>query len=427
MKHLKKLMQKVYWESDVKNDILIGVSDVIIDQDSAWIISDAVNGLLRYDFLREELELVFMYPDTIGTNFSAFLKIMKIEDDIYFIPLTAKDIFYYELDKGQFHKLTLPQHLFCNVKHMHPIKYGKNIYCINRFPDLVIKINCETKKMDIFVSNVSVHRDDEIEREIYRIYWEPSLYDNKIIWPNYNDTLTVFDLQREIFSSIPLTGFLHKGTRLEQTGLLKGKLRDWVIGVRAYKGILWLLTFEGEVYQYNQGSLDKVVNQIFQEYGRYSDFNNNEKIILPLFYDAIIVSDELWFIPQYKYQCIKYDGYNNKFELAINVIEDECIGIEREYNLSKAFQKSILLFSYYENCFYVLDIDKNCVYRKTLEIPVLKFVNTNAEFRKSIMPNDFCGFDDLSFLMGLVIHKQDKIVSKENTIGEKIYGLLERA
>ena len=43
------------------------------------------------------------------------------------------------------------------------------------------------------------------------------------------------------------------------------------------------------------------------------------------------------------------------------------------------------------------------------------------------MLNDFCGFDDLSFLMGLVIHKQDKIVSKENTIGEKIYGLLERA
>lgn len=410
----------------MKNEILKGVSDMIIDQDCAWIISDVINGLLRYDFLRKELALVSMFPEAIGSNFNSFFKFIKIEDDIYLIPLTAKDIFYYEVNKGVFHKLTLPLHLFCNVKHMHPIKYGKNIYCINRFPDLVLKINCETKKMDIFVSNVGVEGDDEIEREIYRMYREPCLYDNKIIWSNYDDTLTIFNLQKEKFSLIPLMGVSHKGTRLKVAGVLRGKLRDWFIGVRVYKGILWLFTFEGEVYQYSQGRLDKVVNHMFQEYGYYSDSYKNETMPLALFCDVITVNDELWFVPQYKYQCIKYSGDSNKFELAINEIEEDWKGMEREYNLCKAFHKKILLSSYYENCFYVLDIDKNSVSRKILEFQILQFVNGNAEYRKKMIPDGFCGFDDLSFLMGLAIQKQDKIVSKEKTIGEKIYGLLER-
>lgn len=409
----------------MESEILRGVSDVLIDQDCAWIISDAFNGLLKYDFMQEELELVSMYPETIGTKACAFLKIIKTENEIYFIPLTAKDIFYYEISKGRFYKLSLPPHLFCDIKHMHPIKYGKNIYCVNRFPDLILKINCETKAMNVFASDVGAEVDDEIERKIYRIYKEPCLYENNIIWTNYNDTLTIFNLQRESFSSIPLTGFLHKETRLEHAGILKGKLRDWFIGVRAYKGALWLFTFEGEVFQYSAGSLNRVVNQIFQDYGHYNNLRDNETMIVPLFYDAIVIRDELWFIPQYKYQCVKYNGNNNKFELAINGMEENWNVNMREYNFGKALNNRLLLFSYYEDCFYVLDTDKNCACKRILEIPLLKFVNSNAEYRKKIIPNDFCGFDDLRFLIGLTIQEQDKTVSKEKTIGEKIYGLSE--
>ena len=48
------------------NEILKSIQDAIIDKDGMWMIANSFKWLLKYDFLKEELELIARYPETIG-------------------------------------------------------------------------------------------------------------------------------------------------------------------------------------------------------------------------------------------------------------------------------------------------------------------------------------------------------------------------
>lgn len=405
----------------MKKNILRAVSDVIIDDDFAWIISDAFNGLLKYSVLKDELELVCMYPDLIGTKRAAFSKIIKVQDEIFFIPLTATDIFYYRITEGRFYKLNIPSNYFYANKNIHAIEYNNFIYCINRFSDFVMKIEPITKEISFFIAPVIEGREEEIEREIYRLYKAPCLYENKIIWSNYDEFLTVFDLQSETFSSIPVKGLIYGDTRLSMSEKFSSKkLRDWIIGVSVYKNMLWLFTFEGKVYQYHQEKIDEVESSEFGE--RNAELYDNEKnAVLPYFCGLVSVNDELWFIPQYRSHCIKYNGNRNRYELALQESAQIWSENQREYSLCKVIDKKILLFSYCENCFYIFDTEEKCVYRKQVELDLEKFVRSNLECRRLMMLNTFYGMDDLPSLFWLIDNGKEKASSENSSIGEDIY------
>ena len=180
-------------------DILNGVRDVIIDEDGMWIISDIWNCFFKYNFSSQKLNFIAMFPESIETNYFAFSRIIKLGNEIFFIPSMAKDIYYYNLDANKFGKLNIDTSVLKSELNMGVVIEGDFIYCINRSPDVVFQINAVTKESKMFWPNISQYINKKIEDIIYTYYWNPCCYDGKIIWSNYNNLLTIFDIKKECF------------------------------------------------------------------------------------------------------------------------------------------------------------------------------------------------------------------------------------
>lgn len=400
----------------VRNMILKGVQDVLIEKNCAWIIANSIDWLLKYDIPQKKLELVAPYPEDIGTDHNPFSKIVKLENEIYFIPQTAKDIFCYNLEKNEFNKLNAP---------IDPIRYSHNIqtivkdkvlYCVERFPDSIVKIDTVSKSIKVFEFDNNPYVKKNIESEIYRLYKSLCLHNGKIIWPNYKNILTAFDIELEEFSVETLDGLSQE--RVERMDKNKNiKLEDWIIGVQSFQNSLWLFSFEGKIYQYND-KIRKIEKTFADNYNKDTD-----KLEVSVFRESVLLEDELWFIPQYKNKCVKYNSNAKQFEIVMDSYIGTWDGYERDYTVCKAVDKQkILAFSYYENCFYLLDIKQDLVHKKKLRIPIEEFIKEPA-FYQSIVDNNQYRFDDLDFLWKeMQCRKRIQQENYKNSIvGKKIY------
>ena len=83
-------------------DLLSGVRDVFIEGNYMWIISDNFNCLFGYDFTEQRLDLITVFPETIGAPNMAFHTLMKVQNEIYLFPLTANGIYIFDLLKKDF-------------------------------------------------------------------------------------------------------------------------------------------------------------------------------------------------------------------------------------------------------------------------------------------------------------------------------------
>lgn len=401
------------------NMILKGVQDVLIEEKYVWIIANSIDWLLRYDISQKKLELVAPYPEDVGTDHNPFSKIVKLEDEIYFIPQTAKDIFFYDLNKKVFCKLNVPIDHTRYAHNIQTIVKGKVIYCIDRFPDFVIKIDTVSKKYKVFNFDDNLYINKTAESKIYRSYKGLCLHNEKIIWSNYGNILTVFDIEHEEFSVEVMDGLSQeKVKRINKD--LNIELKDWIIGVHSFKNMLWLFSFEGRIYQYNDKT-HKIENRFFGDYNI-----NTDNLEVSVFRDIVPLGDELWFIPQYKNKCVKYSSNTNQFETGMDSYIQTWEGYERDYTLCKAVNKQeILVFSYYENCFYHLDTKQNLVHKKKLKVPVGEFIKEPV-FNHSMVDGNLYKFDDLDFLYKEIsCRKEDKQLNCLNSvIGKNIYECL---
>ena len=91
----------------MSGEILKAVTDIIFDKDDVWIISDEWNCLFRYNLPEKNLELETVFPKAPGTDYGAFSKILKLKNEIYFIPFKAKNIFYYNLIEKEMHAMDI--------------------------------------------------------------------------------------------------------------------------------------------------------------------------------------------------------------------------------------------------------------------------------------------------------------------------------
>lgn len=405
----------------MKHEVLKTVRDVIIDEDCMWIITSTLNCLFKYSFLRHALELTAVFPEIMRTDFEPFTKIVKKENEIYFIPRMANDIFYYNINDRSFHELCVPFNNFQTSKNIGVVTYGDKIYCVNRFPDAVIKIDTITKNTEIFNANINQSPNKDIESKIYRKYIDPCLFQNKIIWPNYNNILTIFDIENESFSLEILEGMPHE--RIERLrDIFEEKIEDFIVGIRAFEGKLWLCTHEGKICQYNDG-LIKIEDKIVDSYAHYED-DFRSRII----YDIVPLKDELWFIPAYKNRCIKYNSNTKQFEEALDNYVENWEGYRRSYSLCKVINnRVILLYSYYENCFYILDTENDSVCKKTIELPYAKFASEDYNFEQMVFKDKIYSFDNLEFLFNKECQQNEKEQKKlTQNIGQQIFEALKR-
>lgn len=395
------------------------VRDVIIDDNCMWIITDNLNSLLKYDFTSGELELEAVFPEMMRSDNGAFSKILKLGDEIYFIPRVANGIIYYNLLEKRFYELKIPFDGFQEEKNMNAVVYGKYIYCINRFPDMVIKIDSVTKETNIYFADVDTKTDRSVENKIYCTYRFICLHHGKIIWPNYYNVLTMFDIENERFSTDVLTDFPCE--KMENSQNLYGmELNDWIAGVKSFDDMLWLCSHKDKWYLYQDG-LQRVDNTLFSKcLDSYyaADIKDGPYII---FLDIVTLGDELWFIPAYQNKCIIYDKKTKQFVEALDDYVKNWRVVRREYSTYKPWgSHKILLYSYFENCFYVIDKESNSVSRKEIKFPYGKFIKENAYFEQLFIKGNMYCFDDLEYLLNEVKRSSEK--EKKDLLGNRNIG-----
>lgn len=407
--------------------ILECVNDVIVDENCMWIISDAWNCLFKYDFIKEVLQCTVVFPEELQDGSLLFSKIVKLQDEIYFIPRTAKNIFFYDLLKQRFQNLNVQADFLHDDQNRDVIIQNEYIYCINRFPDTILKINSDTKEVKLFKANNDQYINEKIERKIYRDYNTNSacLYKGKIIWPNYNNILTIFDTQREEFSVHMLRELPQEKIERLQEEYEEKEMSDWLISVKNYNDILFLISYGGKVYSYDDKT-NKVEEELF---GNDIDKNAYE-FVLPFFANAIQIKEDLYFIPQYRNKCMKYNYNTKKYEEVIDNYLENWNGYKREYTVCIALnEQKILLYSYHENCFYILDIENNSVAKKEIVIPYLDWLKNDSPFSQLIPDFEkkkMLGKEGYWLYQLCNMSENERILKSNVNIGERIYKELDK-
>lgn len=400
--------------------ILKGLADGVIDGDTMWIVTDSMGCLFRYSFSKGELELEAVFPEPLVNVRGAFEQMVKLGNEIYLIPRMAEGIYCYHLTEKRFCKLNVSFEGFLDDKKMRAVVQGNYIYCINRFPDVVIRIDSVTKEIHMFRNDTKQYEKEDIERIVYRIYKEPCLYQGKIIWSNYNNILTVFHTEKESFCTITLeTGPCGRIERFR--GVFEEDLEDFIVGISVFEDRLWLFSFEGKIFQYGNG-IKKIGNKLLDNYTQYIDA---DKLIQYIISNMIVLNKELWLIPSYRNKCIKYNN-PEQYEEAFRDYVENWKGHRREYTLCKIWNEvNILLYSYWDSCFYVLDTKTDSVNKMAIHVPYAKLARENPEFERILLQDGFYGFDDLEYLCEKLSagdrggEGQKKLSS--DTIGKRIY------
>lgn len=410
----------------MKNTVINGINDVIPDENCMWIISDELPCLFRYDYLTREIELKAIFPEEVNI-ICPFSRMIKMENEIYFIPWVVKDIYYYDITKNELYKLDIPFKDFSsdNWRKTEAVVEGGNLYCINRIPDAVIEIDPVTKEVKTFQIDMQLYADRLLPCDGWTVYSGPCVYQEKIIWTNYKNILSIFDIRTKEFSMEEIQGVSKEGPKR-----LSNAAEDYIFGVKNFKEALWLFTFEGRVYRYDS-TTHKIEDKSFEDYVYYDD---DDGMVVCFLYEIVPLENELFLIPSYKNKCIKYNGSTDQYEEIIKDYTQNWEYDKRFYTMCKVINsKKILLYSYNENIFYVLDTDKNSTQKWKIEEPWTKFISQNPLFAQAV--SKFCTrdylyvFDDLDWLIQSVSANDKKKEGKLSIgiVGEQIYKTINNA
>lgn len=408
----------------MKTGILKDVIDVVVEEDTMWIITGTLCSLFRYHFSRNELELETVLPKEFENSYAPFSKIIKVGEEIYLIPRRAKDVYCYRLTERSLQKLNISFDGFRDDKRMSAMTHGRYIYCINRFPDVVIQIDSATKKVNMFRDDTKRYVKESVESRIYGGYKEPCFYQGEIIWSNYNNTLTAFHTEKEYFHVIKLkTRSFGRTERLSAS--IGIAVDDWIVGLRAFENALWLWSYDGKVCRYQKGT-ERVENELLVDYVQYVDSDN---LTFPVICDMVVCNKELWMIPSYKNKCIKYKNLEQYEEACKNYTEN-WKGYKRDYTVCKVWKRTnILLYDNYESCFYVLDTRNGFIHKMIIPVAYAKLAKENPEFKQVFervsVKDGVCYVDDLEYLYerlsigGKMGEEREKFSS--DTVGKQIY------
>lgn len=404
--------------------ILETVCDAIIDEKSLWVISDAWNCLFRYDLEKRELECEAVFPREVQEFGLPFSKIIRMGNEIYFIPRIAKDIYYYDLIKKRFQNLNISNSFFREDNNIDVLIQGKYIYCVNRCPDTVLIIDSDTKAVKIFRAKNTQYINKKIENQIYRDYAKNSacFYEGAIIWPNYSNLLTVFNIQEEKFFVYILKGLAQERIERLQEEYEIEEMRDWIISVKSYKDALLLISYEGRVYLY-----DAKIHKV-REILDYYRIHNVYDYKLPFWGGIISLNDELYFIPQFRYECLKYNYNTKECEKVISNYLKNWAEYKREYTVCVTYNEQIiLLYSYYESCFYIINIKNDFIEKREISLSVIDLVKKNIAFIYLLPKLKRKEIDNIDFLLHQLYfeNNEHQIEWKDYvTFGEKIYKAL---
>ena len=156
------------------------------------------------------------------------------------------------------------------------------------------------------------------------------------------------------------------------------------------------------------------------------DYQDLDGIAAYIFFDMVMLGDGLIFIPSYKNKCIKFNNNTKQYEEVFKNYTQNWNGCRRSYTLCKVIGgKKVLLYSYYESCFYILDIENNSIEKGQIEIPYAKFMKEFPQLEQILVKEKIVGFDDLNYLCEKLFiadsGNREESKSSVNIVGKRIF------
>lgn len=383
------------------------IIDYFYKDGKIYYITSDFYGIMTYDTKTGKNSILVSYPESICMDM-AFDQMLFVNNKIYLIPCFAKEIYYYDMELNQIdylRALSSDMSKMPKRKYIRGIIYHNMVYCVSRSPHIIVMIDSRNNNIDM----VSLHG---LESEDLIFYID--IYDEKLVYPYFDNIIIVFDLKTKSINKINL--------KMEEKGFITADGDNIIEFVKFdYLGNIWLYNGKGELfcYYYNGDCVKIETPRDFS--GQFYDGRNYRTRINGIY----ILERRLIFTSAAGYSVLIYDmerkvfSEDNRKQIRMADARPNQIIRSRKMDSDK-----LLLHNYNESVFYVWNQKFGITNEYQLTVP-------DGEIVKNKLYKDYFRYrteyhkQDLKNMLELLQIWENE--ERENMLrcGEKIYNEIE--
>lgn len=268
------------------------IDELIYDDDRIYFISSFIYAVMVYDCHTKKVDILCDFPREVQF-IGAFERIIKYDRKIYLFPCFAEDIYCYNLDKDEYHRLNILSTVINRMvkrKVLSVLTYDGRIYCICRCPNMVICIDPKTDDFQIHMMPQELLRKEET---VVKGLFDVLIKGNHLIYPYVNNAVIEFSLEEKVFTVNYLDESL-EGPSANIHNIL-GMCID-------ANGVIWMCDLSSQVFQIVNNRRIKI--SVPDDYlGVYDDGYRKRSVI----YKILMIGNDLCFILGSVCKILKYN------------------------------------------------------------------------------------------------------------------------
>lgn len=368
----------------------IDIEESCVKDGAVWFLEQDKQWIVKYTINTKKVEIIDVLPEEIKKKMSIGC-ILKKDNTIYFAPLFADDIYYYDLEEYEWKRLNIPLDSFEGMvsrKRMEVVDGGEYVYCISRWPDFILRINHKTKeyeKIDMVSGKYSSKLNIPFYNKIFP--WSDSegilhfvLCENVIIHFNpYETSFSADELKRIKCEMIQLDN--------------KKQNMDFIRWSQDFGTFKMVCTWSGKVYKITKDTVIcdwNLMELCMKDY--------KEKTFLVE--NVVATQEYIYYFLSYDSSIIKQDIITGSIHYIDNLVEANYKQYVKRYHVIKKIDdKRIFLWSYSSHNAYILDTETDSIQKIDFTVDLETFNGKGVQQIKYLMKDNMFMVDDLSVLL----------------------------
>lgn len=176
-------------------EIILFFKDIVEINGEKWFAATNFNALFHIGQKENEVEFVFSFPDEDISQINLYLNIIRVGDELVFVPNRAKKIAIYNFKSNTVKQLSVNNRNFKEHQMLSlysGFKYGEDVYIFQRGSSSILRLNMNTKTIGL----LDLIEKDESENEMF-YYWSERVFvfnNIAILYNNKTSTLVFYNL-----------------------------------------------------------------------------------------------------------------------------------------------------------------------------------------------------------------------------------------
>lgn len=393
----------------MKEFTIKNISGLSYDKEIIYFVSPYINALLAYNCRSEEVLVMAEFPKKLQMV-GAFEKILKCDNKIFLFPCFADDIYYYDIEKGQYYNLNVASIVndFPKRKVFEVVYFEGIVYCVCRIPHMVFCIDpksCIVREFLAPSKMVLRGKKNEVEDRFFSL----CVKERTIFYPYLDNFVVAFDIDSKLFAISNLSEDkveMQKDVDNNIYQLVCGNFDDW-----------WICNYKGEVFKVKDNKKIKItMPDDFIE--TFFDGRNIQPGINNMFF----VNDTLCIMLRAEYRVLKYNVILEEFTWeGNNIIQNNVRGEQVIFlRTAQISRDTVLEYCRADGAVYIWNYYKGFIKKIEFNISMGKMAHNNV--LKEYYIDYAASTSDLESLISFVREiDEDKIFECSNECGRRIY------